>query len=154
MVRATATMGTPKSRESTDDGYRTVLEDSLDGGSLAQFDRRYGRVISGRLALPTGRARTSVSRRQLPALVAAILVFAYVYYMVYRDLYTSEKLVWTGIWGKMASASADLYFLVFKTGVAHIFWITVCTDYIFVITFFLFTRWVRQQKDSPQLRAS
>ena len=82
-----------------------------------------------------------------------ILVFAYVYYMVSRDLYTSERLVWAGIWGKMASASADLYFLVFKTGVAHIFWTTVCTDYIFVITFFLFTRWVRQQKDSPQLRA-
>ena len=75
-----------------------------------------------------------------------ILVFAYIYYMIYQDLYNTEKLVWAGIWGKMASASSDFYYLVFKTGVAQIFWITVCTDYIFVITFLLFIRWLRQQK--------
>ena len=75
-----------------------------------------------------------------------ILVFGYTYYLIYKDLYNTEKLVWIGVWGKMASASSDVYYLVFKTGVAHIFWVTVCTDYICVITFVLFIRWVRQQK--------
>ena len=75
-----------------------------------------------------------------------ILVFAYVYYMIYKDLLNNEKLVQAGIWGKMASASSDLYYLLFKGGVAKIFWITVCTDYMFVITFFLFIRWARKQK--------
>jgi len=76
-----------------------------------------------------------------------ILVFAYMYFMVYRDLYNTEKLVRAGILGKVASATPDLYYLVFQTGVAKIFWITVCTDYLFAITFFLFLRWVRRQKD-------
>jgi hypothetical protein len=76
-----------------------------------------------------------------------ILVFAYMYFMVYKDLYNTEKLVRAGILGKVASATPDLYYLLFQTGVAKIFWITVCTDYLFAITFFLFLRWVRQQKD-------
>lgn len=76
-----------------------------------------------------------------------ILVFAYMYFMVSRDLYHTEHLVRAGIFGKIASATPDLYFLLFKTGVAKIFWITVCTDYIFAVTFFLFLSFVRKQND-------
>jgi len=65
---------------------------------------------------------------------------------VYKDLYNTEKLVRAGICGKIASASPDFYFLLFKTGVAKIFWITVCTDYTFAITFFLFLGFVKKQK--------
>jgi len=83
-----------------------------------------------------------------------ILVFAYMYFMVYRDLYTTDKLVIAGILGKLASASPDLYYLLFQTGVPKIFWITVCTDYLFVITFLLFLRWVHKQNDLKSLVAS
>ena len=34
----------------------------------------------------------------------------------------------------------------FKTGVAKIFWTTVCTDYIFAVTFFIFLGFVARQK--------
>ena len=43
-----------------------------------------------------------------------ILVFAYMYFMVYKDLYNTEKLVRAGILGKVASATPDLYYLLFK----------------------------------------
>src|SRR5262249_5530619 len=59
-----------------------------------------------------------------------ILVFALIYFMVYRDLYNSDKLVIAGICGKIASASPDVYYFMFRGGVPKIFWITVCTDYI------------------------
>ena len=75
-----------------------------------------------------------------------ILVFAYMYYMVYRDLYNTENVVRAGILGKIASASPDFYYLVFKSGVAKIFWITVCTDYAFAVTFFIFLGFVSKQK--------
>ena len=42
--------------------------------------------------------------------------------------------------------AADLYFFLFKTGVAKIFWVTVCTDYAFAITFFIFLGLVAKQK--------
>jgi hypothetical protein len=76
-----------------------------------------------------------------------ILVFAYCYYSIYKDMYNSEKLVRVGIAGKIASATPDLYYLLFKTGVAKIFWITVCTDYTFAVTFFIFMGFVRKQND-------
>jgi hypothetical protein len=78
--------------------------------------------------------------------VLLIFVFCYMYYMVYRDLYNTEKVVRAGILGKIASATPDLYFLLFKSGVAQIFWITVVTDYTFAITFYLFLGFVRKQK--------
>lgn len=77
-----------------------------------------------------------------------ILVFALVYYMVYRDLYGSDRLVVVGICGKLASASSDLYYLAFQGGVPKIFWTTVVTDYIFVFTFLLFLGFVKKQRDS------
>jgi hypothetical protein len=83
-----------------------------------------------------------------------IMVFCYMYYTVYRDLYNSEKMVRAGILGKIASASPDLYYLLFKTGVAKIFWITVCTDFTFALTFYLFLLWVRKQKDLMALEAA
>jgi hypothetical protein len=75
-----------------------------------------------------------------------ILVFAYVYYMIRRDLYNTEKLVRASIFAKIASASPDLYYLLFKSGVPRIFWTTVVTDYVFAVTFFLFLRWVARHK--------
>jgi hypothetical protein len=75
-----------------------------------------------------------------------ILVFAYIYYMVYKDLYNNENLVKAGIFGKIASASPDFYYLTFKTGVAKIFWITVCTDYTFAVLFIVFLGFVKKQK--------
>jgi hypothetical protein len=80
-----------------------------------------------------------------------ILVFGYMYYMVYTDLYNTEKVVLAGILGKIASASPDLYYLVWKSGVPKIFWITVCTDYAFAVTFFIFLGFVRRQKASTGL---
>lgn len=77
-----------------------------------------------------------------------ILVFGFIYYMVYRDPYRTEKLVIAGILGKLASASSDLYYLVWGSGVAKIFWITVCTDYLFAITFFLFLRYVKEHNQA------
>ena len=76
-----------------------------------------------------------------------VLVFALVYYMVYRDLYHSRNLVVAGICGKLASASCDLYYLAFKQGVPKIFWITVCTDYLFVIAFLLFLAYVKKESE-------
>ena len=75
-----------------------------------------------------------------------IMVFAFMYYTVYKDLYNTEKVVHAGILGKVASATPDLYYLLFKPGVAKIFWITVCTDYTFTITFLIFLGFVKKQK--------
>jgi hypothetical protein len=80
-----------------------------------------------------------------------ILVFAYVYYMVYQDLYNGRKLVIAGILGKIASATPDLYYLAFGGGVPKIFWTTVFTDYAFAILFVFFLRFETRQK---QLRAA
>jgi hypothetical protein len=80
-----------------------------------------------------------------------ILVFAYVYYMVYQDLYSGRKLVIAGILGKIASATPDLYYLAFGRGVPKIFWTTVFTDYAFAILFVFFLRFEIRQK---QLRAA
>jgi hypothetical protein len=67
-----------------------------------------------------------------------ILVFALIYYMVYRDLYHSRELVIAGICGKIASATPDLYYLTWGSGVPKILWTTVCTDYTFAILFAVF----------------
>jgi len=75
-----------------------------------------------------------------------IFVFGFIYYMVYRDLYNTEKLVIAGICGKIASASPDVYWLLFKGGVPKIFWASVFTDYAFAITFFLFLGYVKEHK--------
>lgn len=79
-----------------------------------------------------------------------ILVFGLVYYLVYRNLYRSRDLVIVGIVGKTVSATADLYYLAAEEGVARIFWIPVFTDYAFVVLFWLFLRWVAQQRPLPQ----
>lgn len=75
-----------------------------------------------------------------------IFVFGLIYYLVYRDLYNTEKLVIAGICGKIASATPDVYYLLFKGGVPKIFWTSVFTDYLFAITFFLFLGFVKAHK--------
>jgi hypothetical protein len=75
-----------------------------------------------------------------------IFVFGFIYYMVYKDMYNTEKLVLAGICGKVASATPDVYYLLFKGGVPWIFWGSVFTDYVFAITFFLFLGYVKQHK--------
>jgi hypothetical protein len=76
-----------------------------------------------------------------------ILVFALAYYMVYHDLYHSRNLVITGIFGKLASATSDLFYLTMRSGVPKIFWTTVCTDYAFIIMFVLFLRFLAKHSE-------
>jgi hypothetical protein len=76
-----------------------------------------------------------------------ILVFACMYYMVYRDLYHNRNLVIAGILGKLASATPDFYYLTFGSGVPKLFWITVCTDYAFAILFWLFLGFLDRHKE-------
>ena len=71
-----------------------------------------------------------------------ILVFGCIYVMVYRDLLNSRNLVVVGILGKLASATPDVYYLLFRTGVPRIFWITVFTNYAFIVLFLLFLRFL------------
>jgi len=75
-----------------------------------------------------------------------ILVFALIYYMVYRDMYHNNNLVIAGICGKVASATPDFVYLTFKSGVPKIFWTTVCTDYTFAVLFFIFLGFVAKQR--------
>lgn len=83
-----------------------------------------------------------------------ILVFGYIYYLVSQDLYNSRNLVLAGILGKLASATSDLYYLVFVGGVPRIFWTTVCTDYAFVVLFWMFLGFVKNQKQRLAAAAS
>jgi hypothetical protein len=75
-----------------------------------------------------------------------ILVFGYLYYRVYRDLYHNRNLVIAGILGKLASATPDLYYLTLSDGVPAVFWIATATDYAFVVLFVLFLRFVTSEK--------
>jgi|SRR5579863_4445679 hypothetical protein len=76
-----------------------------------------------------------------------IAVFGLIYYMVYRDLYHSRNLVIAGMCGKVASATPDLVYLVWKGGVPKLFWISVCTDYTFTILFAIFLGFLAKHKD-------
>jgi hypothetical protein len=76
-----------------------------------------------------------------------ILVFGLIYYMVYRDLYHSRNLVIAGICGKVASATPDLYYLIWKTGVPKLFWVSVFTDYTFAILFAIFLGFLAKHRD-------
>jgi hypothetical protein len=79
-----------------------------------------------------------------------ILVFAVVYYMVYRDLYNSRALVIASILAKVSSATPDAYYLLFREGVPRIFWVTVGTDYAFAVLFALFLGFLtRQARRAP-----
>jgi hypothetical protein len=75
-----------------------------------------------------------------------ILVFAYVYYLVSRDLQNSRNLAVIGILGKLASATPDIYYLAFGSGVPRIFWVSVATNYTFILLFVLFLRFLAREK--------
>lgn len=76
-----------------------------------------------------------------------IAVFGLIYYLVYRDLYHSRSLVIGSICGKVASATPDLYYLAFKSGVPKLFWISVFTDYSFAILFIIFLGFLAKHRD-------
>ena len=83
--------------------------------------------------------------------IVFVFVFGVAYYMVFRDLHRWRGLVVMGILGKLASATPQLWYLVFRRAETPIVYVVpVITDYAFVIMFVMFLRFLDSSADNAR----
>ena len=75
--------------------------------------------------------------------IALVLVFGIAYYLVYRNMYESRSLVIVGIFGKVASATPQLIYLVmYPDRYPTLFIPPIVTDYLFAFLYWRFLRFL------------
>jgi len=71
--------------------------------------------------------------------IGLVFIFGAMYYMIYRDMYGSRRLILLGILGKVMSASPMLYGLLSThVDVPNLFVVPVVTDFLFGALFLAF----------------
>src|SRR5688572_26381951 len=85
--------------------------------------------------------------------IGLVLVFGIAYYMVYKDLYGSRKVVIVGILGKITSATPQLIYLILYPD-RYPTWLIppIFTDYAFAFLYWRFLKFLDRQ--APLVRSA
>jgi uncharacterized membrane protein (DUF4010 family) len=80
--------------------------------------------------------------------IAFVLVFGVAYYMVSRDLYKWRGIVVLGLLAKIASATPQLWYLIFRREeTPALYLVPMLTDYAFAVVFIFFLKFLNTSED-------